>query len=112
MDRETSGPVRHSLDVAAAHRHTNNGGSVVTAGGLIFIAASTEDLVRAVDIETGKIVWQAKLPAGGQATPMTYEENGKQYLVIVTGGHRFMETRIGDEVMAYACRTRVSEKAA
>lgn len=80
----------------------NNGGSVVTAGGLIFIAASTDDLIRAIDIESGKTVWQAKLPAGGQATPITYEENGKQYLVIVTGGHHFMETRIGDEVIAYA----------
>ena len=51
----------------------NNGGSVVTAGGLIFIAAATDDLIRAIDLKTGKTLWHAKLPAGGQATPMIYE---------------------------------------
>ncbi|WP_247658064.1 membrane-bound PQQ-dependent dehydrogenase, glucose/quinate/shikimate family [Aquabacter sp. L1I39] len=80
----------------------NNGGAVVTAGGLIFIAAATDDLIRAIDMETGKTVWQDKLPAGGQATPMTYEVDGRQYVVIMTGGHHFMETPIGDEVIAYA----------
>jgi len=80
----------------------NNGGSVVTAGGLIFIAVATDNLIRAIDIESGKTVWTAKLPAGGQATPMTYEENGRQYLVIMAGGHHFMETPVGDEVVAYA----------
>jgi quinoprotein glucose dehydrogenase len=80
----------------------NNGGSVVTAGGLIFIAATTDNLFRALDIETGKTVWKDKLPAGGQATPMTYEVNGRQYVVIMAGGHHFMETPIGDELIAYA----------
>ena len=80
----------------------NNGGSVVTAGGLIFIAATTDNLIRAIDIETGKTVWQDKLPAGGQATPMTYEANGRQYVVIMAGGHHFMETPIGDALVAYA----------
>ncbi|WP_281822966.1 membrane-bound PQQ-dependent dehydrogenase, glucose/quinate/shikimate family [Sphingobium sp. BS19] len=80
----------------------NNGGSVVTAGGLLFIAAATDDLIRAIDLRTGKTIWQDVLPAGGQATPMTYEVNGKQYLVIMAGGHHFMETPIGDAVIAYA----------
>ncbi|PWG03042.1 membrane-bound PQQ-dependent dehydrogenase, glucose/quinate/shikimate family [Sphingosinicella humi] len=80
----------------------NNGGAVVTAGGLIFIAAATDDLIRAIDIRTGKTVWQDALPAGGQAGPMVYEANGRQYLVIMAGGHHFMETPIGDEVIAYA----------
>lgn len=80
----------------------NNGGSVVTAGGLIFIAAATDNLIRAIDIETGNTVWQDKLPAGGQATPMTYEQNGRQYLVIMAGGHHFMQTPIGDDLVAYA----------
>jgi len=80
----------------------NNGGAVVTAGGLIFIAATTDNLIRAVDIKTGKTLWTDKLPAGGQATPMTYEVNGKQYLVVVAGGHHFMETPVGDAVIAYA----------
>jgi quinoprotein glucose dehydrogenase len=80
----------------------NNGGAVVTAGGLIFIAAATDNLIRAIDLETGKTLWTDVLPAGGQATPMTYSAGGKQYLVIYAGGHHFMETPIGDEVIAYA----------
>ncbi|AKH42706.1 Glycerol dehydrogenase large subunit precursor [Croceibacterium atlanticum] len=80
----------------------NNGGAVVTAGGLIFIAATTDDRIRAIDIETGETLWDDVLPAGGQSTPITYEANGRQYVVIMTGGHHFMETPIGDEVIAYA----------
>lgn len=80
----------------------NNGGPVLTAGGLIFIAAATDDLIKAIDMETGETLWQDVLPAGGQATPMTYEHNGRQYLVIMAGGHHFMQTPIGDELIAYA----------
>lgn len=80
----------------------NNGGSVVTAGGLIFIAAATDDLIRAIDITTGETVWQAPLPAGGQANPLVYEANGRQYLMIVAAGHHFMETPSGDYVITYA----------
>ncbi|HYG08113.1 MAG TPA: membrane-bound PQQ-dependent dehydrogenase, glucose/quinate/shikimate family [Stenotrophomonas sp.] len=84
----------------------NNGGPVITASGLIFIAAATDDLIRAIDLETGKTLWHAKLPAGGQATPMVYEANGRQYLVIMAGGHHFMETPKGDYVVAYALPER------
>jgi len=80
----------------------NNGGAVVTASGLVFIAAATDNLIRAIDLKTGRTVWSDVLPAGGQATPMTYEANGKQYLVLYAGGHHFMETPVGDEVIAYA----------
>ncbi len=80
----------------------NNGGSVVTAGGLIFIAAATDNLIRAIDIDTGKTVWQDILPAGGQATPMVFEVDGRQYIVITAGGHHFMETPSGDYIIAYA----------
>ncbi|NIK07223.1 quinoprotein glucose dehydrogenase [Xanthomonas arboricola] len=80
----------------------NNGGSVVTAGGLIFIAAATDDLIRAIDLATGKELWHAKLPAGGQANPMVYAYNGREYLVIMAGGHHFMQTPAGDAVVAYA----------
>jgi quinoprotein glucose dehydrogenase len=80
----------------------NNGGAVVTASGLIFIAAATDDLIRAIDLKTGKTVWSAPLPGGGQANPLTYSVNGRQYLVIAPGGHHFMETPISDEVIAYA----------
>lgn len=84
----------------------NNGGAVVTAGGLIFIAAATDNLIRAIDIETGETVWRDTLPAGGQANPMVYEANGRQFLVIMTGGHHFMETPAGDQVIAYALPQR------
>ena len=80
----------------------NNGGPVITAGGLIFIAATTDDLIHAIDIETGETVWTDALPGGGQTTPMTYEVDGRQYLVIAPGGHHFMETPISDAVIAYA----------
>jgi quinoprotein glucose dehydrogenase len=80
----------------------NNGGAVVTASGLVFIAAATDNLIRAIDLRTGKTVWKDVLPGGGQATPMTYEVNGKQYLVIMAGGHHFMQTPISDELIAYA----------
>lgn len=80
----------------------NNGGSVVTAGGLIFIAATTDNKFRAIDTDTGEVLWETELPAGGQANPMTYEVNGRQYVVIAPGGHHFMETPIGDYVIAFA----------
>ncbi|MHA6692727.1 membrane-bound PQQ-dependent dehydrogenase, glucose/quinate/shikimate family [Devosia sp. A449] len=80
----------------------NNGGGVITASGLFFIGATTDDILRAIDIETGEEVWQTVLPAGGQATPMTYEANGRQIVVINAGGHAFMETPIGDYFIAYA----------
>lgn len=77
------------------------GGPVVTASGLIFIAATLDDRLRAFDIESGKRLWEVKLPAGGQATPMTYAINGRQYLVIAAGGYKEDSTR-GDAVVAYA----------
>jgi quinoprotein glucose dehydrogenase len=80
----------------------NNGGPVTTASGLIFIAAATDDLLRAIDERTGKVVWSVPLPAGGQATPMIYQQNGREYLVIFAGGHHFMETPMGDSLIAYA----------
>ena len=73
----------------------------MTAGGLLFIAAATDNLVRAIDLRTGETLWQDMLPAGGQATPAVYEVDGQQYLVIMAGGHHFMETPIGDALVAY-----------
>jgi quinoprotein glucose dehydrogenase len=80
----------------------NNGGSAVTASGLIFIAAATDNLIRAMDIATGEVLWQDVLPAGGQASPAIFEAGGRQILVINAGGHSFMETPIGDYFIAYA----------
>ncbi len=64
----------------------NYGGPIVTAGGLIFIGATADETFRAFDKDTGKILWQAKLPFGGNATPSTYMVDGKQYVVIAAGG--------------------------
>ncbi len=80
----------------------NNGGPVTTAGGLIFIGATTDDIFRAIDIRTGKTVWSAQLAAGDQAAPMIYEAGGKEYVVIMAGGHHSMMTPAGDELVAYA----------
>ncbi len=77
------------------------GGPIVTASGLIFIAASLDDRMRAFDIDTGNVLWEVKLPAGGQATPMTYSIGGKQYLVIAAGGYKDSSQR-GDHLVAYA----------
>ncbi len=67
----------------------NHGGPVVTAGGLLFIAATYDQKLRAFDTKTGKTVWEYKLPAGGFATPITYMINGRQYVVIAAGGTRY-----------------------
>lgn len=80
----------------------NNGGAVVTASGLIFVAATTDDFLHAIDVDTGEVLRRADLPAGGQAGPAMYEAQGRQYLVINAGGHNFMETPIGDYFIAYA----------
>ena len=66
----------------------NYGGPLATAGGLIFIAATKDERIRAFEKKTGKLLWEYQLPAGGFATPITYEINGKQYLVIAAGGAR------------------------
>lgn len=79
----------------------NIGGPIITAGGLIFIAASLDDRLRAFDIDTGKVLWEVKLPAGGQSTPMTYSVGGRQYLVIAAGGYKG-DSKRGDYVVAYA----------
>lgn len=72
---------------------------VLSLIGLVFTAGG---LIRAIDMQTDETLWSDVLPAGGQATPMTYEANGRQYLVIMAGGHHFMETPIGDALAAYA----------
>ena len=79
------------------------GGNVITQSGLIFTGATADDYLRAFDEASGKELWRARLPAGGQATPMTYQgDDGKQYVVIAAGGHGGLGTRSGDALMAYA----------
>lgn len=78
----------------------NYGGPVSTAGGLVFIAATKDEKIRAFDKETGKILWEAKLPAAGHATPGVYEKDGKQFVVIACGGGK--GTPSGDSYVAFA----------
>ena len=77
------------------------GGPMVSAGGLVFTAAAMDNYLRAFDSETGKELWRFELPAGGQATPMTYTLKGKQFLVIAAGGHGKLGTKQGDYVIAF-----------
>jgi quinoprotein glucose dehydrogenase len=80
----------------------NLGGPMITAGGLVFTSAAMDLYLRAFDIETGKEIWKYPLPAGGQATPMTYIMDGKQYLVIAAGGHGKLGTKQGDSILAFS----------
>lgn len=80
----------------------NFGGPIATGSGLLFIGAAMDDYLRAFDAKTGKELWRGRLPAGGQATPMTYVWKGRQYVVIAAGGHSKSNTRRGDSVVAYA----------
>ncbi|MER9405742.1 glucose/quinate/shikimate family membrane-bound PQQ-dependent dehydrogenase [Mesorhizobium caraganae] len=78
------------------------GGPMITAGGVAFLGAAVDDYLRAYDVTSGKQLWQARLPAGGQSTPMTYTvADGRQFVVIVAGGHGSVGTKPGDYVMAY-----------
>jgi quinoprotein glucose dehydrogenase len=80
----------------------NLGGAIVTAGGLVFIGAAMDNYLRAFETDTGKELWKAELPAGAQATPMTYSVSGKQYVVIAAGGHGKLGTKMGDSVVAFS----------
>ncbi|WP_311224019.1 MULTISPECIES: glucose/quinate/shikimate family membrane-bound PQQ-dependent dehydrogenase [unclassified Acidovorax] len=79
------------------------GGPMVTAGGVAFYSGALDDYVRAYDLTSGKQLWEDRLPAGGQATPMSYTgADGRQYVVVVAGGHGSTGTKAGDSVRAYA----------
>jgi quinoprotein glucose dehydrogenase len=80
----------------------NFGGTIVTAGGLVFIGGSKDEMLHAFDKSTGKLLWQFKLEAGGYATPCTYAVHGKQYVVIAAGGGGKQRTRSGDQFVAFA----------
>lgn len=80
----------------------NFGGCIVTDGGLVFIASTRDELLRAFDKDTGKLLWQHKLPAGGYACPATYSVNGKQFVVIAAGGGGKIGTKSGDSYIAFA----------
>lgn len=77
-------------------------GGIVTAGGLIFIGATADNRFRAFDLKDGDELWRIKLPTSSFAHPMTYEMDGKQYIVVVSGGHPFVDRDPGDWVTAFA----------
>lgn len=92
----------------------NIAGAVATAGGLLFIGATIDNYLRAFSTATGSELWRVRLPAGGQAAPVTYVSNrtGRQYVVIVAGGHQVLGTTTGDHVIAYALpRSRIERRA-
>lgn len=78
------------------------GGTIVTAGGLVFIAGTRDEKLHAFDKATGKLLWETQLPAGGYATPCTYSVNGRQYVVIAAGGGGKIGTRSGNSFVAFA----------
>ncbi len=79
----------------------NYGGAAITAGGVLFIAATKDQQFRAIDRQNGKVLWQVALPAAGYASPSVYAVNGKQYVVIACGGGK-LKTKSGDKYLAFA----------
>jgi quinoprotein glucose dehydrogenase len=91
--------------VAKGVRNTgslNFGGAVATAGGLIFVAATADEKIRAFEKHSGRLLWEDQLPAGGYATPSIYMVGGRQYVVIAAGGSGKNATKSGDSIVAYA----------
>jgi quinoprotein glucose dehydrogenase len=78
------------------------GGPLTTAGGVAFLTSTADYFIRAYDVRNGDQLWEDRLPAGGQSTPMSYEVDGKQYVVTAVGGHGSFGTKVGDYVIAYA----------
>ena len=87
------------------------GGPLITAGGVAFYSGAMDNYLRAYDVTTGRKLWQSRLPAGGQATPMTYRANGKQMVVVAAGGHGSFGTTPGDAVVAYALKMNAATSA-
>jgi quinoprotein glucose dehydrogenase len=85
----------------------NLGGPIMTAGGVAFLSGTIDYYVRGYDVTTGKQLWESRLPAGGQATPMTYlGDDGRQFVLVAAGGHGSLGTKAGDAVIAYALPKR------
>jgi quinoprotein glucose dehydrogenase len=81
----------------------NLGGPIMTAGGGAFLSSTIDYYVRVYDVTTGEQLWEKRLPAGGQATPMTYlGADGRQFVLVAAGGHGSLGTKAGDAVIAYA----------
>lgn len=97
------GPLGMRLALKIPFGPPSAGGAITTAGGLTFVAASQDAYLRAFDTESGKLLWEGRLPAGGQATPMSYvSDSGRQMVVIAAGGMASFKTKTGDYVVAFA----------
>jgi len=99
-----SGPLMMPIGLPIPMGVPNIGGAVITGSGLAFIGATQEHMIRAYDLKTGKELWHGRLPAGGNATPMTYwsEKSGRQFVVIASGGHAGILSGASDKIIAYA----------
>lgn len=99
-----SGPMGHGAKIPLPMGVPNSGGSLTTRSGLTFIAATQEKAIRAIETETGRLLWRARLPAGGHASPMTYigPRDGRQYVVIAAGGNLPLHSGTADHLIAYA----------
>lgn len=100
-DSRRSGPFGFGLGLPITLGAPNIGGTLTTGGGLVFVAATQDDMMRAFDVQNGKQLWQTQLPVSGHATPMTYlGPEGNQYVVIAAGGGS-LRNRSGDYIMAF-----------
>ena len=99
-----SGPLLMSTGLPIPLGVPNIGGSVTTGSGLVFIGATQEHMIRAYDLRTGRELWKGRLPAGGNATPMTYwsAKSGRQFVVIAAGGHGGILSGYSDKLIAFA----------
>lgn len=107
--KHRNGTVRDSspLPLPFAMGVPSLGGPMMTAGGVAFLSGTLDYYLRAYDVASGKELWRSRLPAGGQATPMSYRgSDGRQYVVVAAGGHGSLGTRTGDHVIAYALPRR------
>ncbi len=95
-----SGPVPIPLPLGVP----SLGGMVTTGGGVTFLSSTLDYYIRGYDVSNGKVLWKARLPAGGQATPMSYVSNksGRQFVVVMAGGHGSLGTKMSDTLVAYA----------
>lgn len=97
-----SGPLGMASKLPLTIGVPSAGGILTTRGGLAFISGTLDRYLRAFNVETGEEVWKARLPAGAQATPMTYSAGGRQFIVVTAGGHALLGTKAGDYTIAYA----------
>jgi quinoprotein glucose dehydrogenase len=104
--RADSGPYNIRTGLPLPMGVPNSGGTMTTRSGLIFVAATQERAIRAYTVNSGKLVWKARLPAGGHAAPMSYisPKTGRQFVVIAAGGNVSLHSGADDAVVAFALK--------